>query len=151
LIVLDATELLSDPTCSGTAWHVVAHAAANDPSVVVPEIVVVEAAAGMLRTVQEARTGLDRWREKHARRIGMTEIAQHWDDELDAVANRYEDELRRRLSSLDVQIIPPVDVDHLTVVRRATQRQPPCNGNGDGYRDTLNWLTLLDQARSAAD
>ena len=44
---------------------------------------------------------------------------------------------------LKVAIIPPPKIDHVDLVRRAASRRKPCDNNGDGYRDTLNWLTLL--------
>lgn len=54
----------------------------------------------------------------------------------------YEDWFEGNLKSLRIDVLP-ADVDHAETVRRAVNRLPPCDSKGDGYRDTLNWLTLL--------
>lgn len=42
-----------------------------------------------------------------------------------------------------VEIASVPEISHEELVTRATQRTKPCNIKGDGYRDTLNWLTVL--------
>jgi len=67
LVLLDATVIMNDPQLSGAAWRVIAHGAtAWSVEVLVPEVVVIEATAGYVRRIHEARTGLDRWGQKHA-------------------------------------------------------------------------------------
>jgi PIN domain len=39
--------------------------------------------------------------------------------------------------------LPIPDVDHPVLIERATSRRPPCDSKGNGYRDTLNWFSLL--------
>ncbi|MFI0410697.1 PIN domain-containing protein [Actinomadura sp. 3N508] len=49
-------------------------------------------------------------------------------------------------------LVDPVNVPPMEIVRRQTQRIKPCKeSNGDGYRDTLNWLTVLDIATGNPD
>jgi hypothetical protein len=68
----------------------------------------------------------------------------------DGAAN-YAGRLRKRLEESGVEILPVPGFPHKDLVQRATERRRPCNDKGDGYRDTLNWLTLLDFAKAEPD
>jgi hypothetical protein len=73
LVLLDTTAIMNDPLLSGAAWRVIAHGASGwGLEVLVPEVVVIEASAGYVRRIEEARTGLDRWGQKHAGVLGLS-------------------------------------------------------------------------------
>jgi DNA-binding transcriptional ArsR family regulator len=76
----------------------------------------------------------------------MIEVSDAWhhaQKELSDAAASYNEMLYATLADLKATIIAPPDVEHAELVRRAASRRKPCNSSGDGYRDTLNWLTLL--------
>jgi hypothetical protein len=55
------------------------------------------------------------------------------------------------LRALKVSVVQPPEVTHMTLVERAAFRRRPCDNQGDGYRDTLNWLTVLSLASEHPD
>jgi PIN domain len=151
-ILLDTTAILSDPLCAGTAWRVVAHAAAAwNLRVFVPEVVVAEAIAGYRRRIHEAQVGFQRWADKHAGPLGLRSVHEAAQAELEEAVSSYPARLRETLNALNVTVIEPPEVAHMVLVERAAARRPPCNADGDGYRDTLNWLSLLALASEYRD
>ncbi len=145
IVLLDTTAILRDPLCASTAWRVLAQAVpAWDLRILVSEVVIAEAAAGYRRSVEEARVGFDRWADKHGRPLGLSKILSVAAEETRAAADSYESHLRQALQDAGAAFIAPPTVAHLDLVIRATQRRKPCDSHGNGYRDTLNWLTLVD-------
>ncbi len=134
--------------CGGTAWQVLALGAAPwNLTIIVPEVVLIEAAGNYQRSVADAMEGIDKWSVRHSSRIGGTHFTRATRDTLEEAASSYPDRLRDVLLDLKVEIAPPPEVPHRTIVERAARRRRPCDNNGDGYRDTLNWLTLLQLVR----
>jgi hypothetical protein len=149
IVFLDTTVLLGDVEFRGAAWRVLAQAAsAWDVRIFVPEVAITEATGGYLRRIVEAKAGLEGQANKHAG--GLGEISKPaWeaaDAALSEAASSYPARLRQHLTELKATIVDPPLVSHLILVERAARRQRPCNKNGDGYRDTLNWLSLIDLA-----
>jgi hypothetical protein len=152
LVVLDTTAIISDPLCGGLAWRVLATAApAWNVQVYVPEVVIIEAIAGYQRRIVEAAVGLTRWADKHAGPLGLAEVHQMSDRALVEAASSYAGRLRESLQELKAVVVKPPEVAHTTLVERAASRRRPCDDHGDGYRDTLNWLTVLSLASEYPD
>ncbi|WP_406271131.1 PIN domain-containing protein [Streptomyces sp. NBC_00191] len=152
LALLDTTAFVADPLCSGTAWRVLAQAAPTwGIRILVPEVVVAEAIGGYQRRTAEALTGLDRWRSKHVHALGLDEIYDQTKTEIERIAVEYASQLSRLIEDLRAEIIAPPVVPHMQLVQRAVSRRRPCDKSGDGYRDTLNWLTLLSIAAKNED
>jgi hypothetical protein len=152
IVLLDATVIVSDPNCTGVAWRILAHRPRGwkvDPCVT--EVVFAEAVAGFGRRIDEAVAGLDRWTAKHAGALGLMDIVKQTRERTLATKRDYADHLRARLEAAGVRVIPVVEVPHMELVSRATKRIKPCDGNGNGYRDTLNWLTLISLAKENPD
>jgi hypothetical protein len=151
LVVLDTTVLLADVDLRSVGWRVLVQAtAAWDVRIAVPEIVVLEAVAGYRRFVDDTVAGLNKLYERHLPRVGrkMEDSGDAAKAVLLEAAESYEDQLRQTLAELSVQLAAPAEVGHLEVARRATSRQRPFDANGSGYRDTLNWLTLITLAKA---
>jgi hypothetical protein len=150
LVVLDANVLVADPTFGGIVWRALAHAPTEwDVSVVVPRVALVEAQATLSRQSSDAFSGIQKAIET-ARRVGLPlpdAIAHFAKSAPDSVGSR----LTERLSDLGVQVVDPPDAPHMDLVERAAQRRKPCDANGDGYRDTLIWLTVLELAKESDD
>jgi hypothetical protein len=152
LVILDTTAIMNDPQCAGTAWRVLAHApSAWRMRVLVPEVVIIEATAGQRRRIDGAQSALEAWGRKHAGPLGLRNVQQSAAESLSNAAASYRASLEAALAALNVEIVKTADIDHVTLVERAANRRRPCNSNGDGYRDTLNWLTIISLSSKYPD
>ncbi|MGE0844387.1 PIN domain-containing protein, partial [Pseudonocardia sp.] len=144
LLVLDTTALISDPYCRSASWQILIPAKSTwNVRMMIPEVVVIEAVRGFERKVAEASTAVARWSDKHRYAIGDTPAAAAT-IELTKMRDGYETDFAAILAEADVEIVAPPAAGHLEIVQRAATRRRPCDNNGDGYRDTLNWLTVLE-------
>ena len=116
-----------------------------------PEVAVAEAIAGYRRRIEEAKAGLQRWGDKHAGPLGLRSAQEAAQAALEEAASSYPGILREALDDLNAAVVEPPEVAHMVVVERAAARRRPCDADGDGYRDTLNWLTLLGLASDHQD
>ncbi|MCQ4194435.1 PIN domain-containing protein [Streptomyces parvulus] len=152
IVVLDTTVFSSDFTCSGTAWRVLAHASkAWGLQIRVPEVVVAEAVGGYEREIGHASLALEKVVTKYSGRLGL---GQPFADLLGSLQERrrgYQERLTRLIEDLGGTVLPPPDVPHMELARRAASRRKPCDQKGDGYRDTLNWLLILEIAESSPE
>ena len=145
IVVLDTNAILSDPLITSTAWKILAHAARTwGVRVCTTEVVLVEASAGYKRRLDEALVGLKRWEDKHLSALASPTITQGLRERLDAESTAYGPTLRGALGGIPVDVLPIPSVSHEVLVARAANRVPPCDSNGDGYRDTLNWYSIID-------
>lgn len=146
LVVLDANVLVSDPTLSGLVWRALAHAPADwGVEVVVPRVALVEAQATLARQSSEALGAFQKAIDA-ARRVGLP-LADAAAELLKSASDASGTRLADQLAQLGVEVIDPPDVPHMDLVERAARRRKPCDTNGDGYRDTLIWLTVLELAK----
>lgn len=148
IVVLDTTVFSSDFTCSGTAWRVLAHASkAWDIRVIVPEVVVAEAVSGYRREMSHLHQALDKPAAKYAGRLGLRDLFEDLVHDLEELGDGYPKKLADTIAALGGVVMPPPDVPHMELAGRAAARRKPCDHNGDGFRDTLNWLLVLDIAQ----
>jgi hypothetical protein len=148
--VIDANALMQDPLCEGAVWQVLAHAPASwDLQLVTSEVAVAEAVAGFGRAVAEAVRAFDKSSRSWGR-LGATGEADRVRQDLLAKVPVYEAHLRESLVDVGVDILPLPSVPHSLLVERAVRRRRPCDEHGNGYRDTLVWLSVVDLA-SASD
>lgn len=146
-VILDTTAVMADRLCTGIAWRILAAAALSwDVHVFVPEVAVLEAVAGYQRQAIEAGQALQAWADKHGSRLGIHTGHPETQAALSKASESYDSDLRDCLTKLGAAILPPADISHRTLVQRATSRRRPMNSKGDGYRDALNWLTVLSLA-----
>ncbi|WP_327188529.1 PIN domain-containing protein [Streptomyces xinghaiensis] len=152
IVVLDTTAFSSDFMCSGTAWRVLAHASrAWGLQIYVPEVVVAEAIGGYEREISNTSVAIDKVVTKYAGRLGL---GQHFGDfleNLQDLRNDYPERLARLIGDLDGAVLPPPEVSHMELAKRAASRRKPCDHKGDGYRDTLNWLLVLQLAQESPE
>lgn len=59
--------------------------------------------------------------------------------------------LNAALEAADAVLVDPVEIPLMEIVRRQVDRRKPCDDKGNGNRDTINWLTLLDVAANHPD
>ena len=70
-------------------------------------------------------------------------VAQPILDE-NAESDLYIEFIKKRLKISDRHILPPKDNYFAEVTNRAIRREKPCGKDGQGFRDTIIWLTLKD-------
>lgn len=149
IVLLDTTVLGADALCGGDAWQALALGASSwGVRIGVTEVTVAEAVGNYGREIEKKRTGLRGWAEKRLGSLGLWPVFETADAALTDAAENYADRLRERLELAGADILPVADVSHIELVGRASARKRPCDDDGDGYRDTLNWLTLLALAKA---
>ena len=149
-MLLDSTVLVADPLLTSTAWKVLAHARRRQGlRLCITEVVLLEAIAGYQRRLADAESAFDSWVKKHSRSLGPTSATNEIRIGLAEQGAAYSEQLGAVLDEVPVEVLPFPEISHRTLVERAVARIPPCNQRGDGYRDSLNWFTILEVARSA--
>jgi hypothetical protein len=63
----------------------------------------------------------------------------------------YSTQLSSRLEIVNIEVLPFPEVTHADLVARCTQRLPPFDESGSGYRDTLVWITCVELAAAGED
>ncbi len=150
IIVLDTTVVLSDPQLRAAWWTTLKDTAKRHGArIVVPEVVVVEAVANQRRSLETLSDRLSTTALKE-KRFGVDSICEAITAAVDVKTTAFARELRGHLSSLGSEFVAPPAIDHLDLVNRAVAFRKPWDESErkDGYRDTLNWLTVLDIAES---
>jgi hypothetical protein len=151
IVLLDANVLMADPFCSGIAWKVLALGKPRwGVTVKIPKTALLEAVAGFQREIGYALEGLDKWHARYGR-LRLKEHHAAASAGCTRAGEEYGERLESILGTLQAEIvdIPGVSLDELAA--RATRRQRPCDSKGDGFRDTLNWLTVMKVATDNPD
>lgn len=115
------------------------------------EVVALETVGGMRSKTQEAHSAMRRWRRTWGGHLNLHEKAEALCDETHTVGVEYETTLRLLLKRLGIEVVGIPEIPHLALVERAVSRRKPCDEKGDGYRDALNWLTVLAFANQLSD
>jgi hypothetical protein len=140
IVVLDSTVLVADPVLRGVRWKTLAHWGVR---LCITEVVLQEAIAGYGRRIDDAGVGFEKWASRHTGALDLESLAAGVRRQLSERKASYAAQLRSVLNAIPVDVLPIPDVDHNTLIHRATGRVRPCKQTGDGYRDTLNWFSLL--------
>ena len=143
IVILDAQVVLTDPMFSGVAWRVLAHAGSDwGIDLRLPRVALAESVAGYGRHCDEAIAKLEKWKQQQ-QRLGDIDVSAVVSSLTDRKGT-YAALLEQNLSKLPASVQEPPSVGHMVLVERATSRRRPCNREGDGYRDTLIWLSILE-------
>lgn len=143
ILLLDSTALTSDPMFAGISWRILVHAARHDDvRICVTEVCRRESIANYQRRLTFAADGLAKWGTKYSG-LGLDGLQTTVQEDLAAKAADYEQVMASMFDRVPVEILDVPAVDHTTLIDRAVRRTPPCDSNGNGYRDTLNWFTIL--------
>ncbi|MGW6374777.1 PIN domain-containing protein [Rhodococcus sp. NPDC055112] len=151
IIVLDTTVVLSDPALRARFWdQLKIEAKRHGARVLVPELVVLEAVEHHNRDMLSVITHAGGLGKKQSRFTGVEEARAAAIEVIRARIAEYGSEVRAFLAGLGIEVIDPPPIEHLIVARRAVLLRKPFDSNEkkDGYRDTLNWLTVLDVAET---
>ena len=147
IAVLDANILMKDFPCAGNVWQALAHAPDTwSLRLVTSEVAVAETVAGYERQVLEAVAGVAKMTSSWWRFGAMSEVEDFQVRMRERVAN-YQQDLTSSLEAAGVETLQPPAIAHMDVVTRSVARRRPCDSEGNGYPDTLVWLTVLDLVR----
>lgn len=149
IIILDTTVPLQDPQLRAGWWAELDSTARRvGARLVVPEVVFAESVAHHNRTI-EALVGQAENFGNKVKRYGLDAIRDAAVKAIREKVDAYENALRSHLVAMGVEFVPPVQVDHMTLIDRAVAFRKPWDESErkDGYRDTLNWLTVLELAK----
>lgn len=144
LVVIDANVVMNDPLFRDHKWEVAKQAIAEERlRVLLPAVVRLEAIGGFQRSHRAKISAVNRELKKSSGRAkaAAKALLQVYAEELDG----YEAILDARLDEIGVEVPGPPDSAHLDLTQRAVQRIPPFDDKGGGYRDTLLWLTALEE------
>ena len=111
----------------------------------VPEIVMREAEAKHRREVRSAQ---DKFA---AARAALAALRAPQGGDLISPDRGYRQDLEEILNRVGAKVLPIPDVPHGVLVNWAVQRRRPFDLNGDGYRDALVWVSVLDLLERGAD
>ncbi|WP_433629141.1 PIN domain-containing protein [Nocardia sp. CA-120079] len=142
VILIDTNIICAAPTMQSSAWQSLAGKSVHwDLTILVPEVVVMEAVNVIGRDLKEFRSALPRLPfKKFDLREGLESNLAEIDSRIDTVEER----LLGRLDELGVEIFETPSADHMEIARRASVGQRPYSHKSkDGYRDTLIWMTIL--------
>lgn len=144
LVIVDANILVEDPLLRDRKWDAAEAAiSAGRLRLVLPEVARREAIGGFHRyhdeKIRQVRAVLRKSSSRAKSAAGS--LIQTYDAE----KAEYESILDARIQEIGIEVSPLADIDHVDLTQRAIDRTPPFNESGGGYRDSLIWLTALEQ------
>ena len=148
IIIIDSNVFIADPHCKGLAWRAFIHAApAWGLHVATTEVVIAEVVSKYERVIDERQKELDKI-SRSLSQFGLDQVLSRPSAMMAAAKEAYPNVVRKILNDCDVEIVQVPDIPHMELVERATKRRRPCDDEGNGYRDTLNWLIVLRTAQA---
>lgn len=151
LVMVDANVLVRDRDLSSPILRQLQALISDHPDAVraaVTEVVIAEAVGRFVREADSDRRALMKLIERnHLGRLVSADAVEAAQTALEQRCDSYEDQLRGRLVTIGFEVLSHPEVSHAELVSRAVQRRRPNKPEtGDGYRDTLNWFSLMQEA-----
>ncbi|WP_066042309.1 PIN domain-containing protein [Herbiconiux solani] len=144
LVIVDANVIMKDAILRDRKWRVAKDAVDADRlRLVLPEVARLEAIGGYRRDHEDKIRQVKGVIRKSTNRAkaAAESLLRVYADEVD----QYESILNTRLHEIGFLIAEPPDRTHIDMTERAINRLAPFDESGGGYRDTLLWLTALEQ------
>ncbi|WP_020096901.1 PIN domain-containing protein [Microbacterium sp. 11MF] len=144
--MLNTTELMRDFRLDSICSHLLAFAISTGQlNVCTPVVAIEELVAHHGRQVEEALSDSEKLKAKW-RRLGLGNLPVQ-PTEFD-----YREYVRSRLDFvLGFRTLPWPRATHAELVHRATNRVPPFDDKGGGYRDSLVWTSTVELASEGID
>jgi len=151
-IVLDATEIIRDPSLSTVQMQMLREfARLSGAEVVVPEVVLQEAMCRMDEDVRSAADRVQKAMRDAGKWLGAATFVSGVDKWLDEGRRRsHIERLRSRLERFGARIRQHPEVPHTRLVDALRVRRRPFSQKGQGYPDALIWCTVLDLAKDGS-
>jgi hypothetical protein len=146
-LVLDTNIFCADYRLQGNAFRILFEVANKiGAEIFVPQVVFEETIGKFQSTYQDVSLKLEKATRDTERLLGE-KLSTENTKEIDKIVNDYQNFLSKKLSDNNVNLLPYPQIEHKLIVARAIKRKKPFKENGDGYRDTLIWYSLLELAR----
>lgn len=134
----------------GAPWRITCfRAQQGDVRLVVPEMVMMEV-TGRFRAHASSELEKLKSGQRLLTRLGMEIDWPDLDVDVGEMADRYRASLEARVLGARGIIAQLPDVDLMRLVKKAIDRTPPFDSNGNGFRDALLWEHVLQQLDTAA-
>ncbi|MFB4304378.1 PIN domain-containing protein [Actinomadura sp. NTSP31] len=149
IVMFDANVLIAT-SFHQLLWKVLAAASENrnmDVRVLIPKVSFEERVGKAIRDANSLIADLD----AIARKSGDLAVFAQGRAALVERRDMARANLTRDAKAVGAELLDPVKVDHMAIVARQAARVRPCDQDGNGFRDTLNWLTVLDVAKQNPD
>jgi len=144
--VLDSTVFGGDRYLESAAGRVLRdESEAGRLRIAVPTVVLLESDANHRRAVLKANEQLIAARDK------LEQLRAPQAGDLRPRKLQYRQEIEELVRAADSKLLPIPDVPHATLIEKAVNRIRPFDSNGDGYRDTLVWHTILELLEVVGD
>jgi hypothetical protein len=118
--------------------------------ILIPQVVIDEVFGKFQLNFQDSLAKLEK-AEKETERLLGTKIPTSAVIDLEKVVQEYKVFFFEMLKKNGAKILPYPQVEHNIIVERAINRRKPFKDNGDGYRDTLIWFSLLEVIKGSKD
>ena len=145
-IILDSNIYRSDFLLRSSDFDVILdYLVRTDSSIYLPQIVLDEIRELYKRALKERISNVNK-ANKNLKLILADDSLVTEQKPLDEIeeSNRYINYVKNRFKITERQIIEHQDSYLAEITRRAVQRIKPCGDDGQGFRDTIIWLTLKD-------
>lgn len=147
IVFVDANAIVADPSLNSEEWqHLHSAVKAGRVTVTAPEIAIEEAVERrrkIIRAIGRKLVKEAQWAPREVKKLVFEALR-----ESRRLADVYDRTFRERWSAMGFQVAPTANPEHLEVARRAIYRKRPFNEQGNGYRDTLHWLSLKEVAQN---
>ncbi|ROO82601.1 hypothetical protein EDD29_0082 [Actinocorallia herbida] len=148
IVLFDASPLIATEL-TRTSWRILGLMGRQwGVHIKIPRVVAAEAVGKLGRDLaEEELSPLRKVARKYKDSAAFAAALREVEDKISREKEQFMEDAR----SLGAELIEPAAVPVLEMVRRQVERRRPCDSKGDGYRDTLNWLTVLDVAERNPD
>jgi len=143
ILILDANILVADASLTGGKWRQIERAIESGVlRVVVPAIAVIELNTRVRANRLDVSPKMPDRASPEVRQAFEQAAAEvkAWSESYDAATI---------LSKAGFEILTTPEIPHDVVSLRAAERRPPFDSNGNGYRDTLHWFSVMAVAAAA--
>jgi len=154
LIVIDSNAAIGNVLTDSWSWQTLLYVRqAWGVQVSIPEVVVRETVGERVRVAEEAIVAFDgHAAKKNHDLFGTEDIRADYVETIRSAAALTDQTLREKLHQSEVGIDPIPPIEHAVLIDRAVTRTRPCKpSTGDGYRDTLIWLGLIEKLKASED
>ncbi|SDI46939.1 protein of unknown function [Desulfosporosinus hippei DSM 8344] len=150
IVILDSNILTADFRMLGNNFKLLLNFLnRTDSTLAIPKVVMLEVKNNFLSELQKAQTAVEKEIAGLKGRIGNITLANPLSDGwLEREYKQYSESLDKKLINIGAVILDHPNVSHQAVIERAVPKKKPFKPNGDGYRDTLIWESVLEVLES---
>lgn len=146
IVILDSNIYTSDFYMRGNNFYIfLDYIKRADIELFIPTLILEEVKHNFYSTISNTKAQIDKQIANLTRRIG-DKIADNpiTEEVLEKKCHDYSNFLKTKIEDYNIKVLEYPDISHEKVSKRAILKRKPFKENGDGYRDTIIWETLLE-------